>query len=98
MAEVVSKVVTRFACSVCHRSWASKRRAAQHVDHCPHDPASRACATCRHDGDRDDPGCHIGMRPGGLPCIYQCSSWEPTREFVTNTVEVFVTDKPAEAF
>lgn len=98
MAEVVSKVVTRYACSTCGRSYSRKATAALHITHCPKEVSSRACATCRHDGTRDDPGCMKLARPVGLPCIYNCPSWEAARSHLTNVVDVYVTDRPAGVF
>lgn len=64
----------RFQCSVCSKSWSSKRTAEAHVGECIKDPSTRSCATCRHD-DREA-GCALGVRPEDVSCLRHCADWE----------------------
>jgi hypothetical protein len=40
--------VTRWRCTHCRRSWATRRDADNHAARCWYDPANRACKTCEH--------------------------------------------------
>lgn len=94
MATVIEKLVRRYACSVCHRSWSKRSVAAAHAARCAKDPTSRACGTCRHDFEGpNELGCGIGARPDDVRCVWQCPQWEPLPIHVTNQVDVVVRDR-----
>lgn len=41
-------VVTRFRCPFCPRTASSKKRTAEHIGRCWHNPQARSCKTCKH--------------------------------------------------
>lgn len=81
----------RYRCSVCRRSWSTRRQARLHIETgCAKAPASRACGTCAHDIlDRaEDPSCALGVRPEHERCIRDCPSWVRAPWIGTSRVEI----------
>jgi hypothetical protein len=80
-ASIVEYEATRYRCSHCRKSWASKSRCRQHLQRgCHKDPRTATCATCRYlitahnfyDGDGCAMNCalfddHKQDRPKGCP-------------------------------
>lgn len=44
MTPPISYVTTRYRCPFCHRSWAKKRAAQDHIDYCRINPESKGVA------------------------------------------------------
>lgn len=71
--------VKAYACVYrCGYRYLSKRKAMEeHEERCLHNPAVRACVTCKHDGQdvRLEPRyCDIDAR-WGASCIRDCPEW-----------------------
>lgn len=80
VAEVRVHLRKRYQCSLCPRSYSSRKSAERHVAECIHDPATRGCATCEHDifntgYDEGPPGCALGLRDELTQCVRHCESW-----------------------
>ena len=46
---------TRYRCDHCRKSYSKKGTCLAHEKECHHDPAVRACTTCKHFVPRDTP-------------------------------------------
>lgn len=95
---VVERVVTRYACSTCNKSWSRRARANAHLKRgCPKDPEARACGSCRFDMTDLEPGqptCARNMLRAleDNRCRYQCPGWEPARMHVSHIIDLVVAD------
>lgn len=87
MTEPIPVRVTRHRCPHCPRSYAAKRRCADHIGRCWYNPHNRGCKTCRHfnPAERADPTtgyggmpeeCEQGVDLSGPGPIVGCEQWE----------------------
>ncbi len=70
----MTKTVTAFACSFHKQSklFTSERSAARHELMCIHNPATKSCPTCAHDGAF----CRAGERLDGEYLRRFCEAWQ----------------------
>ncbi|GAA2696407.1 hypothetical protein [Actinoplanes palleronii] len=73
MNQPISFRTTRYRCTHCPRSGASKARVRDHIGRCWKNPEARGCKTCKHyqepwDDTCDAPGGCVGCTGGDESC------------------------------
>jgi len=67
MNEPIPRVVTRWQCPCCSKSFSAKNRAKGHMARCWYNPDARSCKTCTH-YDFDDSEPEVGYVGQGDVC------------------------------
>lgn len=92
-AEPERITVVRWKCPHCSRSRSARKATADHIQRCWHNPANRACRSCKHfmeaEGDCGSPECNgcgtdafcdRGVHLGEHNVVEHCVEWQPVEE------------------
>jgi hypothetical protein len=74
------KVVTKYQCYYCTKSWVSLSRAEKHENECLRNPAVKSCSTCRNAITYlpdSPPWCNALNKPIFVPGVQvrSCGAW-----------------------
>jgi hypothetical protein len=74
------KPITAYRCEHCPKArvMVTERAMKKHEAQCIHNPAERACPSCRNDWRDDSRYCEAGVLiPLGSMLLRKCEKWEP---------------------